>query len=200
MADIKKVNFDYIKKWEGGLSHHKADSASKDPVPSTLEHPNLKGVHTNIGVTWTAWRSIYGSSPESVKNFYLMPKDKWVMIYKWYWDIVGASKINNQIIAEFLADFAWGSGPNACFQLQQFLNANYGSMLEVDGRIGSKTIYALNEAIKYERPINVYEALYKWRCEWIKRLPSYRDFGRGWMNRLEDFHQWALKELRHAKP
>ena len=196
MANLQKVNFDYIKKWEGGLSHNQKDSASRNPVPSTPAHPNPKGIHTNVGVTWAAWAAIYGRSDESVAEFYAMPKDKWVQVYKWYWDIVGSAGINNQIIAELLADWAWGSGTNACFQLQQFLNANYGCMLEVDGRVGKKSIYALNEAIKNESPIQVYEALYKWRVEWIKRLPSFRDFGRGWMNRLEDFHQWALGVLR----
>jgi len=197
MADLKKVNFDYIKKWEGGLSHNPKDSASKNPVPSTPEYPNNKGTHTNIGVTWPAWAAIFGRSDESVANFYEMPKEKWVMVYKWYWDIVGASNINNQIIAELLADWAWGSGTNACFQLQQFLVAQ-GKMIEVDGRVGKKTIYALKELIKDESPIDIYKALFKWRVEWIKRLPSFRDFGRGWMNRLEDFDQWALEVLQSA--
>lgn len=196
MADLQKVNFDYIKKWEGGLSHNKADSASKFPVPSTSKHPNPKGIHTNVGVTWQAWSAIYGRSDESIANFYAMPKEKWVMVYKWYWDVVGGSRINNQIIAEFWADFAWGSGTAACFQLQRFLNANYGYMLTVDGKVGSKTSYALNDAIKKESPIKVYEASYKWRVEFITGLRSFRDFGRGWMNRLEDFHQWALGVLR----
>jgi len=195
MADLKKVNFDYIKKWEGGLSHNPKDSASKNPVPSTPEYPNNKGTHTNMGITWPAWAAIFGRSDESVADFYEMPKDKWVMVYKWYWDIVGASNINNQIIAELLADWAWGSGTNACFQLQQFLVAQ-GKMIEVDGRVGKKTIHALNELIKDESPIDIYKALFKWRVEWIKRLPSFRDFGRGWMNRLMDFDQWALSVLQ----
>jgi len=195
MADLKKVNFDYIKKWEGGLSHNPKDSASKNPVPSTPDFPNPKGTHTNMGITWPAWAAIFGRSDESVADFYEMPKDKWVMVYKWYWDIVGGSNINNQIIAELLADWAWGSGTNACFQLQRFLVAQ-GQTIEVDGRVGKKTIYALNELIKDESPIDIYKALFKWRVEWIKRLPSFRDFGRGWMNRLEDFDQWALEVLQ----
>jgi lysozyme family protein len=197
MADIKKVNFDYIKKWEGGLSYNQKDSAAKNPVPWTTNYPNHRGIHSNVGVTWPAWAAIFGRSDESIEDFYKMPKEKWVMVYKWYWDIVGASNINNQIISELLADWAWGNGTNACFQLQQFLVAQ-GKMIEVDGRVGKKTIYALNELIKEESPIVVYKALFKWRVEWIKRLPSFRDFGRGWMNRLEDFDQWALGVLQSA--
>lgn len=199
MANLQEVNFDYIKKWEGGLSFHKKDSASKHPVPSTVAYPNPKGVHTSVGVTWMAWSAIYGRSDESIKDFYLMPKDKWVKVYKWYWDLVGAEMIDNQIIAELMADWAWGSGGNACFQLQIFLNNNYAAMLAVDGKIGRKTIAKLNEAIKYESPIEVYQALYNHRVKWIKTIPAFRDFGRGWMARLEDFHQWALKELQCAK-
>jgi hypothetical protein len=44
MANLQKVNFDYIKKWEGGLSHNQKDSASRNPVPSTPAHPNPKGI------------------------------------------------------------------------------------------------------------------------------------------------------------
>lgn len=195
MANLKDVNFDYIKKWEGGLSCHKLDSASRHIVPDTVEHPNPKGYHTNVGVTWQAWASIHGRSDKAVRDFYKMPKEKWVQVYKWYWDVVGGSRINNQIIAEFCADFAWGSGTTACFQMQKFLNSEYGYQLGVDGKIGKRSIYAMNEAIKKEGPVNVYKALYEWRCDWIKGIPSFKDFGRGWMNRLEDFHQWALSVL-----
>lgn len=197
MANLQKVNFDYIKKWEGGLSYNKKDSASKNPVPSTVAHPNPKGIHTNIGVTWAAWAAVFGRSEESIKDFYSMPKDKWVKVYKWYWDLVGAEGIDCQITAEWLADWAWGSGANACYQLQQFLNAN-GSMLVVDGRIGKKSIAELNKLIKTEGPKKVFEALYDWRVIWIKKIPSFRDFGRGWMNRLEDFRAWAIKELQRG--
>ena len=43
MANLKDVNFDYIKKWEGGLSCHKLDSASRHVVPDTAEYPNPNG-------------------------------------------------------------------------------------------------------------------------------------------------------------
>jgi hypothetical protein len=46
MANINAVNFDYIKKWEGGLSKDSRDQAAKDPVPDG------SGYHTNIGITW----------------------------------------------------------------------------------------------------------------------------------------------------
>jgi len=51
MADINKVNFDYIKRWEGGLSKHPKDPAAKYPVPDG------SGYHTNIGgVLWGCCR------------------------------------------------------------------------------------------------------------------------------------------------
>jgi len=198
MADINQVNYDYIIKWEGGLSCNKLDSASKHPVPDTHEHPNPKGYHTMRGVTWMAWRSIFKNNPQSIADFYKMPKDKWLKIYKWYWDLVGASQIDNQIIAELMADWAWGSGVNACFQLQKFLNLRYGYELKVDGKVGKRTIKALNDAIMKEGSVDCYKALFKFRCDWIKTIPSFRDFGRGWMNRLNDFDRWALKELERG--
>lgn len=40
----------HILKWEGGLSNHKNDSASKNPCPVTYN--GVSGYHTNRGITW----------------------------------------------------------------------------------------------------------------------------------------------------
>ena len=79
--------------------------------------------------------------------------------------------------------------------MQKFLNQRYGYDLKVDGKVGNKTLTALNKSIMQEGSVDCYKALFKFRCDWIKTIPSFRDFGRGWMNRLNDSDRWALKEL-----
>ena len=117
MADINKVNFAYIKKWEGGLSKNPKDSASKHPVPDG------SGYHTNMGVTWATWQFHFG---KDIQGFYAMPFDKWKKVYLFYWNLVGGASISSQIITEFLADWAWASGINAPRQLQYYLyNTGY---------------------------------------------------------------------------
>jgi len=104
MGNINNANIDYILKWEGGLSKHSKDSASSDCVPDG------SGVHTNRGITWKSWKAQFSDSPESIKRFYEMNHDDWKKIYKLYWEGIKADDIESDLIAEFWADFAWGSG------------------------------------------------------------------------------------------
>jgi lysozyme family protein len=187
MARIELSNIDYILKWEGGLSKHKADTASRHPVPDG------SGYHTNKGITWMVWKGIFGSNNESIESFYKMPKDKWIQVYERYWDGLNCTKIESQIIAEFWADFAWGSGiGGSSRQLQRFLNS-HGFNLKVDGKIGHMTISALNSLIERNGEKWVFESCYSWRVHFLQSLTSFKDFGKGWINRLQDFYIYAQR-------
>ena len=63
MGNLSKANLDYILKWEGGLSKHPRDSAARHPLPDG------SGYHTNKGITWRVFRSIYGNTQEAVNRF-----------------------------------------------------------------------------------------------------------------------------------
>jgi lysozyme family protein len=189
MAKIEHSNIDYILKWEGGLSKHKADTASKHPVPDG------SGFHTNKGITWMVWRTIHGSTSESIARFYKMTHTDFLSVYQRYWDGVNATAINSQIIAEFWADFAWGSGiGGASRQMQRFLNS-HGFNLKVDGKIGQQTINALNSLISQKSEKWVFESCYAWRVSFLQSLTSFKDFGKGWLNRMQDFYLYANREL-----
>lgn len=200
MAKIEHSNIDYILKWEGGLSKHKADTASRHPVPDG------SGFHTNKGVTWMAFRTIFSKHDgvdlfsinkqnELISRFYRMSKDDFMIVYKRYWDGVNATSINSQIIAEFWADFAWGSGiGGASRQMQRFLNS-HGFNLRVDGKIGQQTINALNSLISQKSEKWVFESCYAWRVSFLQSLTSFKDFGKGWLNRMQDFYLYANREL-----
>lgn len=194
MADINKVNLDYIKKWEGGLSKDPRDQAAKDPVPDG------SGYHTNMGVTWQTFKSMaktVGYTP-TPKLFYAMPKDVWLGIYKkGFWDVVKGDQINSQAIAELCADWVWGTGGYAISLIQKALN-KLGAYPALPGSyvFGPLTLKAMNDLIKKKGEKTVFEALYAARKSFTQNLaanPKYSAFGTGWMNRLNDFYAFASK-------
>ena len=153
MGNLSKANLDYILKWEGGLSKHERDSAARHPVPDG------SGYHTNKGITWRVFRSLYGNSEQAIARFYRMTHDDFRGIYKLYWNGVKADSVNSQVIAEYMADFAWGSGvAGASRQIQKWLNTQ-GYQVGVDGKIGNQTLTAINNLIKDKGEKIAFESL-----------------------------------------
>jgi lysozyme family protein len=189
MAELSKANLDYILKWEGGLSKHPRDSAARHPVPDG------SGYHTNKGVTWRVFRSIYGSGQDAVVRFYRMTQDDFRGIYKLYWNGVKADSISSQILAEYATDFAWGSGvAGASRQIQKWLNSQ-GYKVGVDGKIGNQTITAINQLIEDKGEKIAFESLDSHRRHFLSRLRDFDVFGRGWYNRLNDFVSYAYLNI-----
>lgn len=189
MAELSKANLDYILKWEGGLSKHERDSASKHPVPDG------SGYHTNKGITWRVFKSIYGSSQESINRFYRMTHDDFRGVYKIYWNAVKADLISSQILAEYVTDFAWGSGvAGSTRQIQRWLNSE-GFNLVVDGKFGNQTVNAINKLIQDKGECLVFESLNAHRRAFLRTLRDFNVFGKGWLNRLDDFVLYANKNL-----
>ena len=191
MANITKVNFDYIKKWEGKLSSDTRDPAAKNPCP-TLTYQG-KPLHTNTGVTWAAFHQHFPTAAESV--FLSMPTQMWLAIYEQgYWNFVKASEIDSQGIAELLADWAWGSGVYASFGLQKCLKS-MGYPCIVDGMIGKVTIGLLNKAIAEKGARTVFDNIYKARTTFLQSLAGWKTWGVGWTNRMKDFYQYGITVL-----
>jgi lysozyme family protein len=193
MADISRANLDYILRWEGGLSKHERDSAARHPVPDG------SGFHTNKGITWRVFRSIYGESQDAIVRFYRMTHDDFRGIYKLYWVGVKADSISSQIVAEYVTDFAWGSGiSGASREVQRWLNSQ-GVTVAVDGKIGNQTITAMNKLIKDKGEKFVYESLDAHRRHFLSLLKDFDVFGKGWLNRLNDFVKYANEQFRRTK-
>ena len=189
MGNINNANLDYILKWEGGLSKHSKDSASSDCVPDG------SGVHTNKGITWKAWKAMFGDSETSIKRFYNMSHEDWKEMYKIYWQGIKADEIESDLIAEFWADFAWGSGVyGASKQLQKFI-VSEGFNIAVDGKVGRQTLSTLNRLIIMKGEAYVYLKSYDHRVHFLQQLESFKYFGKGWLNRLKDFHAYAKQQL-----
>ena len=193
MAKIQNVNVAHILKWEGGLSSNQKDPAKA--FPSFIIDPKTKKpYHTNKGVTYQAWVNVFGTNEG--QRFIAMSHEDWLKCYAWYWDAVNANGIQSEIIGQFMAEWAWGSGGvTAAKKLQQFCNEWGGFDLDDDGKIGKVSLAAINDMIRRYGEKWVFENLYNERMEFLKGLKTWATFGKGWTNRMEDFKKYAIAEL-----
>ena len=75
-----------------------------------VNHPEDKGGITNMGVTLDTYREYCGQE-KTVKDLQNMSYGTWQKIMKdLYWDKVKGDDIDNQALAEIIADWAVNSG------------------------------------------------------------------------------------------
>ena len=174
----------FTKKWEGGLSKDKSDSASKNPCPTAYK--GVTGYHTNIGITYSVWKKFYGITKDD--RFFAMSDEDWFNVFKTlYWNAVRADEYKSENVAIFVTGMAWGSGKKqAVISLQQAI-LNCGIHVDKDGILGNKTILALNKI----EPVKLFDALVLERERFFKYIgrPGTKNakFLKGWLNRLEDY-------------
>jgi lysozyme family protein len=172
----------FTKKWEGGLSKDKADSASSYPCPTPYK--GKTGYHTNAGITYKAWVSFFGTDNDA--RFYLMNAEDWFKIFKkGYWDAVRGDAYNSQNIAIFVTGMAWGSGARQAVKSLQVAINHCGLQCDVDGLIGPKTILLANSI----EPRKLFDALTKERERFFYAIGVGKNakFLTGWLNRLNDY-------------
>jgi lysozyme family protein len=96
-----------------------------------------------------------------------------------YWDKCKADQIDNQKIAEIIADWCVNSGTARIRDVQAILG------VKPDGMVGAITLTAINRADSDE----LYRRLMNARIGWFERIvardPSQKKFLKGWMNRLK---------------
>lgn len=181
MANFRNI-IPFILKWEGGLSKNKNDFYAKYPVDAS-------GYHTNKGVAWKVFSSVYGSGADSKKRFYAMlPQDWEVFFKKNYWDKMQGDLIKSQRIADVLANWAWGSGTSIPSKaIQRILG------ITPDGVLGAKSVKAINEANEPQ----LFAKLQKANLDFFDNLtkkPEYAMFKKGWDNRLKDLYSNFLNK------
>jgi len=147
-----------------------------------VNHPKDPGGMTNLGVTrsaWEAWlvRTITESdmralTPEKVKPFYKAM----------YWDKIKGDQLPSG--ADYAAyDLAVNSGVGrAAKYLQEIAGVT------ADGVIGPKSL----EAIKACDPQELADALCDKRLNFLKRLPTFETFGKGWSRRVAEVKEKAM--------
>ena len=176
----------FVKKWEGGLSRDKADSASKFPCPTPFK--GISGYHTNIGITYAVWKEFYGKDKDA--RFFNMSNEDWFNVFKTlYWNSVRADEFLSQNVAIFTTGMAWGSGKKqAVTSLQQAI-INCGVDIDKDGALGNKTIAAanlINAQVLFDALLAERERFFKY----IGRPGTKNSkFLKGWLNRLNSYKE-----------
>jgi len=172
----------FTKKWEGGLSRDKADSASSFPCPTPFK--GKIGWHTNIGITYATWVEFYGRDNDD--KFFEMSSENWFRIFKkGYWDSVRGDAYNSQNIAIIVTGMAWGSGARQAVKSLQVAINHCGLKCEIDGLIGPKTILLANSIA----PQKLFDAICNERERFFYAIGVGKNakFLKGWLNRLNDY-------------
>ena len=151
-----------------------------------VDHPEDPGGATNMGITFRTLQDWRGTriTKSDVKN---LSKDEAKAIYKEnYWDPLRASELPKGV-ALVVFDAGVNSGISRSSRwLQKVLG------VEADGRIGPITLKAANEA----DPVKLVNDLCDHRIGWLRRLRTWKTFGKGWSRRVNRVRDDALKQLK----
>lgn len=158
----------FVLKWEGGLCEDKNDA----------------GGITKYGVSLRFLKSI---QPDATREdiIVLTKEQASEIFYNNFWKPCKCPQIIDDDIAFALYDTAVNMGVNQAVKLlQRAININTSEELEVDGRIGDKTVNAVNNnSGKY-----ILQSFLLQRVEFYKNLaakkPSQNVFLKGWLNRV----------------
>lgn len=168
---MSKSNFDralaFVLRFEGGYADHPADP----------------GGATNMGITrvaLAAWRG----QPVSKAEVRALKRAEAAAIYRArYWDAIRADDLPSGLDLA-LFDFAVNSGPSRAIRLLQRALG-----LEQDGRLGPVTLAAITSA----QPARLLASLCTARRDFLKSLPTFPVFGRGWSARVDALETEARK-------
>ena len=146
-----------------------------------VNHPRDPGGMTNLGVTKRAWEEYTGQLADEAEMRGLTP-DLVKPFYKArYWDKIKGDDLPSGV--DYAAyDLAVNSGPaRAAKYLQQIVG------VPADGIIGPKTMAAIQDAPADE----VIDALCGMRMDFLKALPTFDTFGKGWTRRVTEVEEKA---------
>lgn len=143
------------------------------------DHKEDKGGFTVDGVTLSTFRRYYGGH-KTKDDLLAMTAGQWAFIMKsGYWDKAKADQIDNQKIAEIIADWCVNSGTARIRDVQAILG------VKPDGVVGPITLKAINSA----DPAELYRRLMNARIGSFEKIvvrdPKQKKFLTGWMNRLK---------------
>ena len=147
-----------------------------------VNDPRDPGGRTNMGVTQRAWENYIKSSVTEEVMRKLTP-DRIKPFYKsMYWD-----KVRGDILPSGLDyatfDFAVNSGPFKAIKCLQEIAG-----VVADGIMGPKSL----DAIMHCNREQTIDALCDMRMEFLRKLPKFKDYGRGWSSRVQRVKNKAL--------
>lgn len=174
MSDFKKY-FPKLVKWEGSVFENV---------------PGDNGGPTKYGVILSEWKAKGydkdGDKDIDVDDLKLITANDAMIIAKaHYWDKLKADDIKNQSLAEQIVDIAYNCGVGTAAKKTQlalgFKDEN------VDGKIGDKTVAAINNAFQEELFNKIKVLRIKYYNDIVKNNPSQQKFLNGWLRRANSF-------------
>lgn len=178
----------FVKKWEGGLSRDPDDNASSDPAPWTYK--GKSGYHTNMGVTYSTFKSMAGKVGYEVtaQNFFNMSNAIWYGILKHgYMKSYPLEKLNHlPRIQAVIITWAWGSGTGGSERhLANFQREHFG--IKDSDITKAEIVKNFTERVNPLNEKAIFNLLCNERESFFKRHEDYWKYGKGWLNRLNDF-------------
>lgn len=152
--------------------------------PSKIDQP------TNMGITKSSLEKYNKDHPNynfptDVKN--LIPEQARQIYREDYYRERRIGEINHDRISRAILDMGVMSNfKNVGKIVQNMLNDHQHTRLKVDGVIGSKTIEALNN-ISEDDLENFMEELIENRLDYLRDLPDWSKYGRGWASRTKRY-------------
>lgn len=151
----------FILSWEGGFANIPGD----------------RGGATNMGVTITTYRSVFGKE-RTVEDLKALTDVEWLHVFNTlYWSKWKGDQIESQSVANLLVDWMWTSGSYGVKIPQRVLE------VKIDGVVGPKTLAAINGYPDQEK---LFSKLWQEREDFFRRIATgpQKKFLNGWLNRL----------------
>ena len=147
-----------------------------------VNDPRDPGGRTNLGVTQRAWEAYLNRDVTETEMRALTPEVVKPFYKAMYWDKIKGDQLPSG--ADYAAyDLAVNSGVGrAAKYLQEIAGVT------ADGVIGPKSL----EAIKACDPQELADALCDKRLDFLKRLPTFETFGKGWSRRVAEVKEKAM--------
>ena len=172
MKDNWEAAFAAVLKHEGGYVNH-----PKDP-----------GGMTNLGVTKRAWEGYVGHEVDEAAMRALTPEVVKPFYKKMYWDKIKGDDLPSGV--DYAAyDLAVNSGTGRAAKYLQEIAG-----VPSDGVIGPKSIAAIQACPADE----MVDTLCNMRLDFLKRLPTWDTFGKGWGRRVADVEEKAAAMAKSA--
>ncbi len=161
-----------------------------DPLAAVLHHeggfvnhPKDPGGMTNLGCTKRVWEEWVGHEVDEKTMRNLTPADVAPLYKAKYWDKVRGDDLPSGV-DYVVFDAAINSGPGrAAKWLQEAVD------VVADGAIGPATLRAVN-AMPAQEIVEKYQQI---RLEFLKALPTWDTFGRGWGRRVQEVQTAAVQ-------
>lgn len=148
-----------------------------------VNDPKDPGGPTNKGVTLATFRA-YVKPTGSIDDLKKISDAQVGVVYRrHYWSKVMASDLPGGVDYAIF-DFAVNSGPA---RAAKFLQRALG--LTQDGKVGPATIAAANGADR----TGLIDTVCDMRLKWLRTLPTWGRFGKGWTSRVEGVRRLAKK-------